>query len=129
MTTPRSSPPRALLVCGAVLLALGYAAAAAAAVGALFTILVFSKTAAFRHDSIPVGVEALRKVGPENGFTVVASEDAAIMSPATLKQFQVIVFLSTTGDILDDAQQQAFTAWYKAGHELGRDPRRQRLLI
>ncbi len=106
---------RGLLIpcCCAALVALCSGAAAA---DAPFTILVFSKTAAFHHDSIPAGVEALRKIGPENGFAVVASDDAAVMEAATLKQFQVIVFLSTTGDILDEAQQQAFTAWYKAGH-------------
>jgi cytochrome c len=115
MTTLRSSPC-ALLVWAVALLVLGSAAAAAAAAEAPVTVLVFSKTAAFRHDSIPVAVAALRKIGPENGFTVVASEDAAVMSPATLMQFQVIVFLSTTGDILDDAQKLAFVDWYRAGH-------------
>ncbi len=93
-------------------------AAPAAAADAPFSILVFSKTGAgaFRHDSIPVGIEALRKIGPENGFTVVASEDPAVISATTLKAFQVVVFLSTTGDILDNAQKQAFIAWYQAGH-------------
>jgi len=78
-------------------------------------ILVFSKTAGFRHDSIEAGVEAIRKLGEENGFEIVHTEDAAIMNDADLKQFNGIVFLSTTGDILNEAQQIAFQRFIQAG--------------
>ena len=40
-------------------------------------VLVFSKTAAFRHSSIETGVAAIRKLGQENGFAVDATEDAS----------------------------------------------------
>jgi type 1 glutamine amidotransferase len=97
------------------LAALALSASTAGAADA-FKVLVFSKTKGYRHDSIPVGIEAIKKLGAENGFTVEASEDAAIMAEDKLKPFQVVVFLSTTGDILDDAQQDEFIKWYKAGH-------------
>ena len=99
----------------ALLVLIGSCSSALAA-DAPFKILVFSKTAGFRHDSIPTGVEAIKKIGPPNGFDVDASEDGGIMTAATLKPYKVIVFLSTTGDILSDEQQAAFTAWYRAGH-------------
>ncbi len=33
-------------------------------------ILIFSKTADFRHGSIEAGIEAIRRLGDENGFEV-----------------------------------------------------------
>ena len=35
-----------------------------------FSVLVFSKTAGFRHDSIPAGIAAIQQLGAANGFTV-----------------------------------------------------------
>jgi type 1 glutamine amidotransferase len=106
-----------LIVAPAVaVMALMGSSTGAQAADAPFKLLVFSKTAAFRHDSIPTGIDAIKKIGPPNGFDVDASEDAGIMTAAMLKPYKVIVFLSTTWDILTDEQQAAFTAWYKAGH-------------
>ena len=39
-------------------------------------VLVFSRTAGFRHDSIPDGIAAVRQLGQQNGFDVDATEDA-----------------------------------------------------
>ena len=46
------------------------AAAPAAAADDPYDVLVFSKTAGFRHDSIPAGVQVVRDLGAANGFTV-----------------------------------------------------------
>lgn len=78
-------------------------------------VLVFSKTAGFRHKSIETGVEAIRKLGKENGFTVVHSEDSGIFTEDNLKNFSAVIFLSTTGDILDAAQQAEFERYIQAG--------------
>jgi cytochrome c len=78
-------------------------------------LLVFSRTAGFRHASIEAGVAAVEQIASQRGWTVVASEDPAVFQPATLGEFEVIVFLNTTGDILDDAQQDAFVGWVQAG--------------
>ncbi|MGH7598169.1 MAG: ThuA domain-containing protein [bacterium] len=80
-----------------------------------FNILVFSKTAAFRHTSIPNGIAALQKLGNENGFAVEATEDAALFTDAILARYQAVIFLSTTGDVLNDAQQTAFERYIRAG--------------
>ena len=77
--------------------------------------LVFSKTAGFRHDSIPQGIAAIQKLGTENGFTVDATEDATAFTDANLAQYDVIVFMSTTGDILNTDQQKAFERYMHAG--------------
>jgi cytochrome c len=79
------------------------------------SVLVFSKTAGFRHTSIEAGIAAIRKLGQENGFGVDATEDAAMFTDTNLKRYRTVVFMSTTGDVLNDAQQGAFERYIKAG--------------
>ncbi|WP_091620563.1 ThuA domain-containing protein [Amycolatopsis saalfeldensis] len=79
------------------------------------TVLVFSKTAGFRHDSIPDGIKAIQELGAENHFGVEATEDAAAFTDANLQRFSAVVWLSTTGDVLDADQQAAFERYVKAG--------------
>ncbi|MEU6572504.1 ThuA domain-containing protein [Streptomyces sp. NPDC046805] len=78
-------------------------------------VLVFSKTAGFRHDSIPDGIAALRQLGETGGFFVDATEDAGAFTPANLRRYDAVVFLSTTGDVLDDTQQRAFEGYIHQG--------------
>ena len=98
---------------GAVVCALAMSLCAAS--GAAFKVLVFSKTAAFRHASIPNGIAAIRVLGTNNHFDVVATENAADFTDANLAQFAAVIFLSTTGDVLDAAQQSAFERYIQAG--------------
>ncbi|MGK5498534.1 ThuA domain-containing protein [Streptomyces sp. URMC 125] len=78
-------------------------------------VLVFSKTAGFRHDSIPDGVAAVRDLGEEHGFTVDATEDAGAFTRGNLARYDAVVFLSTTGDVLNAAQQRAFEHYVGKG--------------
>ncbi|MGW2285362.1 ThuA domain-containing protein [Streptomyces phaeochromogenes] len=78
-------------------------------------VLVFSKTAGFRHDSIPEGVAAVKSLGAANGFRVDATEDAGAFSSRNLSRYDAVVFLSTTGDVLNGAQQRAFEGYIKRG--------------
>ncbi len=78
-------------------------------------ILVFSKTAGYRHDSIKDGIAAIKKLAEENNFQVTFSEDSEIFKQKTLTPFNVILFLSTTGNILNEAQQHEFQRWVQAG--------------
>jgi cytochrome c len=78
-------------------------------------VLVFSKTAGFRHSSIPDGIAAIRKLGAENGFAVDATEDATAFTSKNLARYRAVVFLSTTGDVLDAAQQDDFERYIQAG--------------
>jgi cytochrome c len=94
---------------------LGYGAVAKAADAPRFAILVFSKTTGFRHDSILDGIAAVRALGAEHGFMVDDTEDAARFTDATLARYKVVVFLSTTGDILDQEQKAAFERYIRAG--------------
>ena len=78
-------------------------------------ILVFSKTAGYYHQSIPQGNEALIKLGQENGFDVDTTTNAAWFTDDSLKNYSAVVFLSTTGDILDYRQEAAFERYIQAG--------------
>ncbi|QCR22948.1 ThuA domain-containing protein [Pontibacter sp. SGAir0037] len=78
-------------------------------------ILVFSKTVGFRHESIPAGVAALKKLGKEHQVQVSATEDAAVFNADSLSQYKVVVFLSTTQDVLNDKQQAAFENYIRKG--------------
>ena len=78
-------------------------------------VLVFSKTEQFRHDSIEPGVEAVKKLGSRHNFSVEATEDAEIFQEESLQRFNVVVFLNTTGDVLNDAQQIELNRFIQAG--------------
>lgn len=93
----------------------GAVTAAAEAAAEPFDALVFSRTAGFRHGSIPAGIEAITQLGAANDFTVTATEDASVFSDEGLADYEVVVFLSTTGDVLDEQQQAAFERYIQAG--------------
>jgi hypothetical protein len=77
-------------------------------------LLVFSKTAGFRHQSIPDGIKALREI-LGGRYEIDASEDSAVFTADNLKRYRAVVFLSTTGDILNDEQQKAFEGYIRTG--------------
>jgi type 1 glutamine amidotransferase len=78
-------------------------------------ILVFTRTTGFRHDSIPDGIAAVRRVAAESGLSVDATEDPSAFNDANLASYRAVVFLLTTGDVLDEGEQAAFERWVRAG--------------
>lgn len=78
-------------------------------------ILVFSKTAGFRHESIEAGAKALAKLGEQEGFSVDTTEDPTLINEDNLKNYSAVVFLSTSGDFLDTYQQADFERYIQAG--------------
>lgn len=80
-------------------------------------VLVFSKTAdsGYRHASIAAGKQMFSKMAKDHGFAVDTTEDASHFNNAELKQYNVIVFLSTTRNVLDTFQQQAFQNYIHNG--------------
>jgi type 1 glutamine amidotransferase len=80
-----------------------------------FRVLVFSKTLGFRHQNIPLGIEAIRQLGAEHGFAVDASEDSTVFTPENLARYKTVVFLSATGDILNEPQEKALREYVENG--------------
>ena len=59
-------------------------------------VLVFTKTAGFVHDCIPVAAQAVMKLGKENNFDVDTTSNAAWFTDDTLKKYTAVIFLSNT---------------------------------
>jgi type 1 glutamine amidotransferase len=78
-------------------------------------VLVFSRTAGFRHLSIPTGVQTITELGAENGFAVDATEDPSLFTRANLRGYDVVLFVNTTGTILDKDQKRALRRYVEKG--------------
>ena len=78
-------------------------------------ILVFSKTTGFHHASIDDGNAAIQQLGKENQFDVDTTTDAGAFVEDSLKKYSAVVFLSTTGNVLDYRQRVALERYIQAG--------------
>lgn len=78
-------------------------------------VLVFSKTEGFRHTSIDAGKTAIKKMADEKGFDVDFTEDATQFITNNLRKYNAVVWLNTTGDVLNNEQQSEFERYIQAG--------------
>ncbi|MFD6492962.1 ThuA domain-containing protein [Streptomyces sp. NPDC060188] len=79
-----------------------------------FRVLVYTRTADYRHDSIPAGIAAVRALGEAHGFAVDATEDPAAFE-APLDAYAAVVFLSTSGDVLTPPGRDRLAAYVDGG--------------
>ncbi|GAB2973227.1 ThuA domain-containing protein [Streptomyces pseudoechinosporeus] len=77
-------------------------------------VLVYTRTTAYRHDSIPDGIAAVRSLGAAHGFTVYATEDPEFFD-APVDPYAAVIFLSTSGDVLTPAGREHLAAYVEAG--------------
>jgi hypothetical protein len=61
------------------------------------------------------GVQQLRQLGLDRGFTLEVTDDTSVVTAANLATYRAVTFLNTTGDYLTDAQQSAFESYFRAG--------------
>ncbi|SFD19506.1 hypothetical protein SAMN05518672_101984 [Chitinophaga sp. CF118] len=78
-------------------------------------LLVFYKTAGFHHDCIPAGKLAVAKLGQENGFEIDTTENASVFNLKDLKKYAAILFLNTTGNVLNEEEQTAMETYIHNG--------------
>ncbi len=78
-------------------------------------VLVFTKTAGFHHNSIAKGKEAIQKLANKNNFDIDTTSNADWFTEDTLKKYSAVVFLSTTGDLLNNYQEADFERYIQAG--------------
>ena len=97
------------LIALVALLAVGFAAPGASAKP---RVLAFTKTAAFHHDSIPAAVDAVRA---QRRYAVDVTDNASAFTTRNLRRYAAVVFLLTTGDVLDPPQQRAFQRYIGRG--------------
>ena len=81
-------------------------------------VLVFSKTAGYRHASISYGIKMLYDQVKKQNWIITATEDASLFTDDFLKNFDVAVFLNPTGDALNEQEQKAFEKWITKGKGL-----------
>src|SRR5918999_6436432 len=80
-----------------------------------FRALLFTKTEGFRHDSIPAGVTAVQELAAANNFTVDHTEDSTHFTDANLARYDVVIWLNTTGEVLNESEQGAFERYIRDG--------------
>lgn len=80
-----------------------------------FKALVFSKTKGFRHQSIPDGVVALKKLARDNVFQIYTTEDEDFITDKNLDSFDVIILMSTTGTIFNSEQKRSIEKFVQSG--------------
>lgn len=78
-------------------------------------VLIFSKTNGFYHNSIERGMVVLMDLCDNNDIYAVGTRDSLAFTPENLAQYNVVVFLNTTYDVLDSVQQEAFVEYIHAG--------------
>jgi type 1 glutamine amidotransferase len=57
----------------------------------------------------------VQQLGAQNGFAVDQTEDATVFNDANLAQYRAVMFLLTTGDVLDPDEQTAFQRYIEHG--------------
>lgn len=78
-------------------------------------VLIFSKTNGYRHKSIPAGIDAIKKLGLANKFSVDATEDSLAFTKENLAKYKAIIFLSPTMNVLGEEQQTALENFIQKG--------------
>src|SRR5450755_2158542 len=78
-------------------------------------VLIFLKTGGYHHASISNGVEAIRKLGGQNNFKVDTTSSATWITEDSLKKYAAVIFLNTTGDLLNKYQEADFERFIQAG--------------
>ncbi|MFI8520652.1 ThuA domain-containing protein [Streptomyces sp. NPDC085481] len=78
-------------------------------------VLIYTRTAGYRHDSIPAAAAALAELAAAAGFGAEATEDPGAFTPDRLARCAAVVLLSTTGTVLTDAGRAAFETYVRGG--------------
>lgn len=76
---------------------------------------MFTRAAGYRHGSIEAGVAAIRRLGLEHGFGVEHTEDPAAFRDERLARHDVVIWLNTDSDVLDDGARRAFERYIRGG--------------
>jgi uncharacterized protein len=78
-------------------------------------VLVFSRTMGYRHNSISTGLKMMSDLAQEKNWVLTATENAALFTTEFLNNFDVVVFLNPTMDVLNEQQQKNFETFMATG--------------
>ncbi|MGB3799740.1 MAG: ThuA domain-containing protein [Lewinella sp.] len=80
-----------------------------------FRALLITETAGWHHPSITAGIPALQAIAKRHQFAIDRQQDALPISDASLEKYDVIIMLSTTGDVFNDEEQAAIERFIQSG--------------
>lgn len=80
-----------------------------------FNVLLYTKMEGFHHKAVNEGVQAMRLMAKKHHFNIDWHEDANMFSDERLARYDAIVFLMTTGSILNEDQQAAMQRFIQSG--------------
>ena len=81
-----------------------------------FQVLLFTKSLDYQHLSVPSGVQMFKEISQDNHFALTWTEQSDFFdNQEQLNNMDVIVFMNTSGDILDDNQRRALQAYIRQG--------------
>ena len=78
-------------------------------------LLLFSRTAGYRHESIAQAKAAILEMARTNRFVVDTTEDPAYIAEDSLRHYSAVIFLHTTGDLLDRTAEVDLQRYIQAG--------------
>ncbi|MCM8569569.1 ThuA domain-containing protein [Gramella jeungdoensis] len=78
-------------------------------------VLIFHETEGYRHKSIEAGIQAIQRLGNENDFNTIVSRDSRFFTENDLDDIDLVIFLNTTGDILNTDEEVAFQGYMDNG--------------
>lgn len=79
-------------------------------------ILLFSETRGYRHDSIADAVTSLEELAASIGIqTDHATDSSGVFNETTLANYNAVVWVLTSGDVLDTDEQVAFENYIRSG--------------
>lgn len=78
-------------------------------------VLVFSKTTGYRHSAIEIGIEAIQKLALENNFAMDTTTNSSLFTPEILKKYSAVIFLNTSGTLLNESQKMSFERYIQGG--------------
>ena len=110
--TPRTMKSIKHLV---ILLLAGISITSSAKAQKQFKALIVTTTNGWHHESLHSGVIALKEMAARNFFDAVLMEDPNGFTDKNLEQYQVVVFLNTSGDIFNSEQQKALERFIQSG--------------
>ncbi|MDY7093236.1 MAG: ThuA domain-containing protein [Acidobacteriota bacterium] len=78
-------------------------------------VLLFTRAEGFVHGSISDGIAMIEDIAMEEQHTLTVTAKTDLFTAGSLAAFDVVVWLSTTGDVLDDPEQAAFEGFIQNG--------------
>ncbi|MDQ6762548.1 MAG: ThuA domain-containing protein, partial [Bacteroidota bacterium] len=80
-----------------------------------FKALLVTITNGWRHESVHAGVLAIQQLAVRNNFDLVYFDDPNSFTDKNLAQYQLVIFLSTTGNIFDSTQKKVMERFIESG--------------